>query len=563
LGLALGIDLGTSNSVVAVAGPDGPVVIADADGHKVHPSVVHFGHGVHVGHDARVMMTRDPANTISSIKRLIGRRYASEEVSRLRRMVGYELVEGPNGAPRVRVRGRVYAAPEIFAKVLEYLKEMAETQLGETVDGAVITVPAYFNDLQRHATADAARIAGLPCLRIINEPTAAALAYGFGQARRQHIAVYDLGGGTFDISILRIDGDIFEVVSTAGDTFLGGDDFDMAIMEHMAGRFAGAAGAELLNHTGVMVRLRSAAEQAKIALSRQTEVRVKVPELARDAEGNSRDLDMRLDRLGVTRLVLPLMQRTFVVVDEALREANLTAGQIDKVLLVGGMSRFPSVREAVGHYFGRDPGAHLDPDQVVAMGAAIQARNLSQASMESRPVLIDVTAQSLGVRTRGDFVDVLISKNTAIPTEASKVFHTAHDNQTQVRIRVLQGGSRIGSENELLGEFVLDGLRSAPRGQVRVRVTFVLDANGMMDVEAQDVETGRAVSLLMEASSRLSEHEIIEMAAQHQLSTVLPMPPVAPPASTIALPPVLALGGESTSDEGTDDLFWDELLDDE
>ena len=510
MGISVGIDLGTSNSVVATVRDGVAVVLADPEGRRIHPSYVAFGYGhsVVVGHRARQQLSYAPENTVFSAKRLIGRRYRSDEVDRVRRMVSWGVAEGPHGEARVRVQGKVYAIPEISAHVLSHMKKVAESATGETVDGAVITVPAYFNDQQRQATRDAATIAGLNCLRIINEPTAAALAYGFNQSKRQHIAVYDLGGGTFDISVLRIDDDLFEVISTSGDTFLGGDDFDTVIADHLIAQMAETTGVDVSGNHAARTKLREAAERAKCALTDNEAVEVKVPGLARDAQGNPVGLTTRLSRATVSRYVMPLIQRTFQVCDDAISAAGLSPAQIDSVLLVGGMTRFPMVREAVGHYFNKVAIAHLNPDEVVAQGAAIQAFNLTSFSDVSGAVLLDVTPQTLGVRTVGGFVEALIPRNTPIPTEATKTFHTAHDFQKTVRIQVFQGESRMAQDNEMLGEFVLDGLRPAPRGEVKVRITFAINADGIVKVHAEDVGTGKAVGLTIEASSNMSADEV-------------------------------------------------------
>ncbi len=513
MGISVGIDLGTSNSVVATVQNGRAVVLADPEGRRIHPSYVAFGYGhsVVVGHRAKQQLSYAPENTVFSAKRLMGRRFKSEEVERVRKMVAWGVAEGPHGEARVRVQGKVYSVPEISAHVLAHMKKVAESATGETVDGAVITVPAYFNDQQRQSTRDAATVAGLNCLRIINEPTAAALAYGFNQGRRQHIAVYDLGGGTFDISILRLDDDLFEVISTAGDTFLGGDDFDVLISDHLALQLQTTSGVDVSANHAARTKLKEAAERAKIALTEVEAVEVKVPGLGRDAQGNTLSLQTRLDRHTVQRLVMPLIQRTFVVCDDAIVAAGLSPQQIDQVLLVGGMTRFPLVREAVGHYFSKIAIANLNPDEVVAQGAAIQAYNLTSFSDSPGAVLLDVTPQTLGVRTVGGFVEALIPRNTPIPTEASKVFHTAHDGQVQVRIQIFQGESRMATDNEMLGEFVLDGLRPAPRGEVKVRITFAINADGIVKVSAEDVATGKAVNMLIEASSNLTEQEIKEI----------------------------------------------------
>ncbi|MCK6503533.1 Hsp70 family protein [Myxococcota bacterium] len=511
--LTVGIDLGTSNSVVAIVRDGEPVVLADEAGNRTHPSVVAFGYGsaTVVGHRARQQLTYAPENTVYSAKRLIGRRYSSEVVERMKRMVSWGITEGPHGDARIRVQGKVWAVPEVSARVLSHMKEIAEHATGGKVGSAVITVPAYFNDHQRQATRDAAAIAGLKVLRIINEPTAAALAYGFGRERRQHVAVYDLGGGTFDMTVLRMEPGIYEVLSTSGDTFLGGDDFDAAIADWLRAQVEKQHSIDLSDNHTARTKLRDAAERAKIALSALPAVEIRVPSLARDKQGHGIAVHTRIDRMQALELVMPLIQRTFVVVDDALSQAGLSTAQIDAVLLVGGMTRFPAVAEAVGRYFGKEPVGSINPDEVVAVGAAIQAHSLAQGFDPEAAVLLDVTPQTLGVGTVGGFVEPLIPRNTAIPTDASKVFHTAQDNQTEVRIKVFQGESRMQADNELLGHFVLDGLRPAPRGECRVKVTFSIDADGIVHVAAIDQESGRAQEITIEASSNLSREEVQKM----------------------------------------------------
>ena len=512
-GIVVGIDLGTSNSVVATILDGEPVVLTDEAGNRTQPSVVAFGYGAAavVGHRARQQLTYAPENTVYSAKRLIGRRYASEEVERMKRLVAWGIAEGPHGDARIRVQGKVYAIPEVSARILIHLKEIAQAATDQKVTGAVITVPAYFNDHQRQATRDAAGIAGIRCLRIINEPTAAALAYGFGRERRQHIAVYDLGGGTFDITILRMEPGLYEVLSTSGDTFLGGDDFDAAIATWLRTQLDGQYDIDLSTNHAALAKLRDAAERAKIALSALPAVEVRVPSLARDKTGKSVNLHTHIDREQALELVMDLVQRTFVVVDDAMAQAGLSTAQIDAVLLVGGMTRFPPVAEAVGKYFGKEPVGSINPDEVVAVGAAIQARTLTQGFDPDASVLLDVTPQTLGVGTVGAFVEPLIPRNTAIPAEAGKVFHTAQDNQTEVRIKVYQGESRMQVDNELLGHFVLDGLRPASRGEVRVRVSFSIDADGIVHVSAVDEESARTQEITIEASSGLTPEEVQKM----------------------------------------------------
>ncbi|MEL6348690.1 MAG: Hsp70 family protein [Myxococcota bacterium] len=513
MGVAVGIDLGTSNSVVAYFQDGRPRILADGQGRRLQPSVVSYADGnkLIVGHHAREQLAYTPENTIFSAKRLMGRRFDSEEVDRMRPLVAWGIAEGPNQDARIRVQGRVFAIPEISAHVLRHMKKIAEDALAETVDKAVITVPAYFNDAQRQATRDAATIAGLECLRIINEPTAAALAYGYQKGRQQHIAVYDLGGGTFDISLLQLDDEFFEVVSTAGDTFLGGDDFDLAISDHLLNNLFHTTGIDLSDRYAVKAKLRIASEQAKIDLSSMQDAQITISNLARGPDGQTINLFTHIDRPTLRRLVMPLIQRTFLVVDEALQQAGLSATQIDQVLLVGGMTRLPMIREAVGHYFRRAPLDELNPDEVVALGAAIQAHSLTTFSEQANAVLLDVTPRSLGVRTVGGFVETLIPRNTAIPFSVSKVFHTAVDHQTEVRVQVFQGESRMAEDNDFLGDFVLRGIRPALRGEVPLRITFAIDTDGLVAVTATNEESGETSDMVIEASSNLSPEEIQSM----------------------------------------------------
>ena len=510
MGVAVGIDLGTSNSCVAAIRGGEPVVFADQEGRRTQPSIVAFGYGKSavVGWKARRQLLYAPESTVLSAKRLIGRRAGSEEVRRMKAQSAFGITEGEAGDVRVRVQGKLFSPAEISAHVLVHMKRIAEQALGEPVSQAVITVPAYFNDNQRQATRDAATIAGLECLRIINEPTAAALAYGFKQGKRQHIAVYDLGGGTFDISILRIDDDFFEVVATAGDTFLGGDDFDYAAADEFMKLFCAQTGLEIGDNRTVRMKLREAAERAKVALSAGEEVEVHVPALYRTPEGKEYEFSARVDRFTYAQWVMPLVQRTLEVCEDALKAANMSPRQIDHALLVGGMTRYPLIRDLVGEFFGKPANASVNPDEVVAIGAAIQAWNLTDQSVEAGSVLLDVTPQSLGVRTVGGFCEVLIPRNTAIPTESAKTFHTAFEDQTEVRISVFQGESRMADDNELLGEFVLEGLPPRPRGQVKVRVSFEIDNDGIVHVRAVDNATGQERSIRIEARSGLTREEV-------------------------------------------------------
>ena len=512
MSVSVGIDLGTSNSCIAAVVNGEPTVLTDPAGRRTQPSVVAFGYGgaVVVGPRARQQLAFAPENTVYSVKRLIGRRFQSPEIERLKLNVSWGVVEGPQGDARVRVQGKTHTAQEISAHVLRHMKKVAEEALKDTVDKAVITVPAYFNDQQRQATRDAASIAGLECLRVLNEPTAAALAYGFGRGKRQNIAIYDLGGGTFDISILRIEDDVFEVVSTAGDTFLGGDDFDTVMMDHLVDVLQTEHRVDIELDASARARLRDAAERAKIALSDSPVVDVRVPNVVR-LRGQAVHLNTRLELPMLRRLAFPLLQRTAEVCRDALSQAGLAASQIDQVLLVGGMTRSPPVRDAVSQLFGRQPAGGMNPDEVVAIGASIQAYNLTNFDDAPSSVLLDVTPHTLGIRTVGGFVEPLIPRNTSVPTEASRVFHTAHDNQTSVRIQVFQGDSRQARDNDLLAEFVLDGIPPGPRGKVRIRVTFAIDADGIVQVSALDEASGRTQSVRIEASTRLTPTEIDAM----------------------------------------------------
>jgi molecular chaperone DnaK len=510
MGLAIGIDLGTSNSCVCAMRDGEPIVFADQEGRRTQPSIVAFGYGKSavVGWRARRQLLYAPESTVLSAKRLIGRRAGSEEVERMKAQSAFGIAEGENGELQVRVQGKLFTPAEISAHVLVHMRKIAEAALGEAVTQAVITVPAYFNDSQRQATRDAATMAGLECLRILNEPTAAALAYGFKQGKRQHVAVYDLGGGTFDISILRIDDDFFEVIATAGDTFLGGDDFDYAAADEFMEIFCQQCNIDLRDNRTVRMKLRDAAERAKVALSTGEAVEVSVPALHRSADGQEFDFTTTVDRFTYAQWVLPLVQRTFDVCDDALQAANMSAKQIDHVLLVGGMTRYPLIRDSVHGHFHKPPNMSVNPDEVVAIGAAIQAWNLTNVEGGGGSVLLDVTPQSLGVRTVGGFCEVLIPRNTAIPTESTKVFHTAFDNQAEVRISVYQGESRMADDNELLGEFVLEGLAMKPRGEVRVRVTFEIDNDGIVHVRAVDSILGLERAIRIESRSGMAVESV-------------------------------------------------------
>jgi len=506
--LAIGIDLGTSNSCVAVARDGSVEVLANAYGESTTASVVAFEPDgtIQVGNAAKAQVIHDPPNTVYSHKRLIGRYAFSEEVKKARAICSYEIAEGPNHSVRVRIRGELFSLPEIAAMVLREMKTIAETRLGQPVDKAVITVPAYFNDNQRQATKDAGRIAGLEVLRILNEPTAAALAYGFGRGLSQKVAVYDLGGGTFDISVLEIGDDIFEVLSTCGDTFLGGDDFDDRIIDLLADEFVAKHGINLRNDSYALEKLKVAAEGAKKALSEDAEVEIRIPDIAKAAEGGSLSLERTFRVEEFQGLVADLVQRTFKVCDEALQSANLVARDLDGVILVGGPTRLPLVRDAVREYFQQDPKADVDPDQVVAMGAAIHAATLSTRATDA--YLLDVTPLSLRIGVAGGQAETVIERNTPVPIEQTRTVTTFHDFQESVRIRVYQGESREAAENELLGEFEFSDFAKARRGEVQIDVTFAINSDGIVNVTARDQSTGEEASTRITLSSSLSEGEL-------------------------------------------------------
>jgi molecular chaperone DnaK len=468
------------------------VVLADEEGNRVQPSVILMrlnGEQI-VGHQALEALATHPGRVVRAAKRLIGRRFGSSEVRRLSDQVGFQIVEGDFGEPLVRIDGRVYRLAEVSGIILKRMKEIAEAATGETVDRAVITVPAYFNDRQRQETRDAATQAGLECLRILNEPTAAALVYGSTETLTQNIAVYDLGGGTFDISLLKVGDGVCEVIATAGDTFLGGEDFDRAIAEAVLADLQ-ADGASLVEDERALLVLQAAAEALKIQLSTDFSASVEVPGLGRTPEGELRPITVTIARRRYEEVVEPLIQRTFQVCDQTLRDAALTAIQIDQVLLVGGMSHDFSVKKAVEVYFSKRAHADHNPDEVVALGAAIQAWTLTDTiAPEDMTLLLDVTSRSLGVETRGGFIDALVRRNTKLPCSAAKTFHTVNDNQERVRISIFQGEGTRREENEFMGAFVLGGLREAPAGDVAVRVVFEIDADGIVHVSAEDVESG-------------------------------------------------------------------------
>ena len=518
MGKVIGIDLGTTNSCVSVMSGGDPIVIANAEGARTTPSVVAItdkGERL-VGQIAKRQAITNPENTIFSVKRLMGRKFRSQQVQDAGKRLPYKVIEGDNGDAYVELRGKRYSPPEISAMILQKMRQTAEDYLGEKVTEAVITVPAYFDDSQRQATKDAGQIAGLNVLRIINEPTAASLAYGLDKKKDERIVVYDLGGGTFDVSILEIGDGVFEVKSTNGDTYLGGDDFDQRVMDWLVDEFKKDQGIDLRKDRMALQRLKEAAERAKIELSSSQDTEINLPFVTADASG-PKHLVTKLTRAKLEQLVDDLIQRSIDPCKKALSDAGVTARDINEVVLVGGMTRMPKVIQAVKDFFGKEPHRGVNPDEVVAIGAAIQGGVLKGDVKDV--LLLDVTPLSLGIETLGGVFTKLIERNTTVPTKKSQVFSTAADNQTAVTIRVFQGEREMANDNKLLGQFDLVGIPPAPRGMPQVEVTFDIDANGIVHVSAKDLATQKEQSIKITASSGLSKEEVEKLVKDAQAHT--------------------------------------------
>ncbi len=508
----IGIDLGTFNSCVAVVEGGTPVVIANRGGYKTTPSMVAVTEAGKrlVGHIAKRQAVTNAENSVYAVKRLIGRKFNNPQVQAALKNVAYRIIEGPHNDPRIQLRDKVYSVPEISAMILQEMKMIAEDYLGQEVAKAVVTVPAYFNDGQRQATKDAGAIAGLDVIRIINEPTAAALAYGFGKNIDKTIAVYDLGGGTFDISIMEISSTgVFKVVSTAGDTFLGGEDFDQRVIDWLVAGFKEEHDIDLRQDRMALQRLKDAAEKAKCELSSVVETEVNLPFIISSARNEALHLQRLLTRQQLEELSDDLVKRTIEICEMTLEEAGLDKGDIEEIVLVGGMTRVPRIQQEVAKFFGREPSKNVHPDEVVALGAAIQGAALLDEQQDM--VLLDVTPHTLGIMVVGGYFEDLIPQNSTVPTSRSKDFTTVRDNQTAVKILVMQGESKRAEENELLGEFILTGLRRAQAGQVEIEVTFEINADGIVSVHAKDKETGKEQSITVTATSGLTREELDNM----------------------------------------------------
>jgi molecular chaperone DnaK len=512
----IGIDLGTTNSCVAIVEDGTPTVIPNRGGYKTTPSMVAIAENGKrlVGHIAKRQAITNAENTVYAVKRLMGRKWSSPAVKASMEAVTYCIVEGPHDDVRIKLREKLYSPPEISSFVLQEMKMIAEEYLGEEVMKAVVTVPAYFNDGQRQATKDAGRIAGLDVIRIINEPTAAALAYGFGKNIERKVAIYDLGGGTFDISILEIGNGVFEVISTAGDTFLGGEDFDKRIIDWLVFGFAKEHKIDLRKDKMALQRLKDVAEKAKCELSAVKETEINLPFIISTSRNDALHLQRALSREKLEELTMDLVERTVHICKKTLREADIDKSEIEDVILVGGQTRMPKVQEMVAEFFGLEPCKGVHPDEVVALGAAIQGAALMDE--ESDMLLLDVTPHSLGIMIVGGYFHKLIEQNTTVPTSKSHIFTTVKDNQTSVKILVLQGEAERAEENELLGEFILTGLRRAPKGEVEIEVTFDISADGIVSVSAKDMETGQQQSITVTATSGLTEDEIRRMVEENK-----------------------------------------------
>jgi molecular chaperone DnaK len=519
MGRVIGIDLGTTNSCVAVMENGQPTVIPNAGGYKTTPSMFAISQDGKrlVGHLAKRQAITNARNTVYAAKRLIGRRFETPEVQKAIDLCPYEIVRGPNDDPRVRIGEKTFTCPELSALILREMKRVAEEHLGEPVRDAVITVPAHFNDTQRQCTKDAGKIAGLEVLRIINEPTAAALAYGFGKKREEKIAVYDLGGGTFDISILELGNGVLEVLATGGNTFLGGEDFDRRLVAHLLERFQEAEGIDLRADAMALQRLKDAAEKAKCDLSSREVTEINLPFVASDARG-PRHLNIEVTRETLEGLVDDIVRQTLKIVESCLTDAGLAPDGIDQIVLVGGQTRMPLVQNAVAELFGKRPHKGVNPDEVVAVGAAIQGEAL--LSEDKNLLLLDVTPLSLGIATFGGHFAKLIERNTTVPVRKGHIFTTTRDNQSAVKIRVLQGESDTAAENDLLGEFVLSGIRPARKGEPEIEVSFDIDANGIVSVSARDLATGKEQSIQVNATGTLSDEEIHRIIDENELYEV-------------------------------------------